>query len=58
MFQATEKPWVCTTPLYYANGPPHMGSAYPTIAADVISRYQKLQAILLLTDTIVNGYDC
>ena len=35
--------WVCTTPLYYANGPPHMGSAYPTIAADVISRYQKLQ---------------
>ena len=34
---------MCTTPLYYANGPPHMGSAYPTIAADVLARYQKLQ---------------
>eukprot|EP00291_Cryptomonas_curvata_P010197 CAMPEP_0172200396 /NCGR_PEP_ID=MMETSP1050-20130122/29300_1 /TAXON_ID=233186 /ORGANISM="Cryptomonas curvata, Strain CCAP979/52" /LENGTH=581 /DNA_ID=CAMNT_0012877685 /DNA_START=513 /DNA_END=2254 /DNA_ORIENTATION=- len=39
----TEKPFVCTTPLYYANGPPHMGSAYPTIAADVLSRYFRLK---------------
>ncbi|CAK9064828.1 unnamed protein product [Durusdinium trenchii] len=32
-----------TTPLFYANGSPHMGSAYPAIAADVMARYGKLQ---------------
>lgn len=34
---------MCTTPLYYANGPPHMGSAYPTMAADVIAQYYRLK---------------
>ncbi|KAK4528178.1 hypothetical protein GAYE_SCF53G6113 [Galdieria yellowstonensis] len=33
---------VLTTPLYYANASPHMGSAYPTIAADVLSRFYRL----------------
>lgn len=42
MKEGDQKPFVLTTPLYYANGPPHMGSAYPTMAADVIARYQKL----------------
>lgn len=28
-----------TTPIYYSNAKPHIGSAYPTIAADVIARY-------------------
>lgn len=32
-----------TTPLFYANGSPHIGSAYPAIAADVIARYGKLR---------------
>lgn len=32
-----------TTPIYYVNGDPHVGSAYTTIAADVMARYQKLQ---------------
>jgi methionyl-tRNA synthetase len=32
-----------TTPLFYANGPPHIGSAYPTIACDVMARYAGLQ---------------
>lgn len=32
-----------TTPLFYANAPPHIGSAYPTIACDVIARYARLQ---------------
>jgi leucyl-tRNA synthetase len=31
---------VLTTPLYYVNAPPHMGSAYTTIAADAIARFQ------------------
>ncbi|GJD07411.1 Methionine--tRNA ligase, chloroplastic/mitochondrial [Galdieria sulphuraria] len=33
---------VLTTPLYYANASPHMGSAYPTIAVDVLSRFYRL----------------
>lgn len=32
--------FVITTPLYYSNAQPHMGSAYPTIACDAIARYQ------------------
>lgn len=35
-------PFVLTTPLYYVNAPPHMGSAYTTIAADAIARFQVL----------------
>lgn len=30
-----------TTPLFYVNGLPHMGSAYPTIAADVLARFHR-----------------
>ncbi len=28
-----------TTPIYYANGQPHIGNAYTTVAADVLARY-------------------
>jgi methionyl-tRNA synthetase len=31
-----------TTPLYYANDVPHIGSAYPTVAADAIARWYRL----------------
>ena len=34
-----------TTPLYYVNDEPHIGHAYTTILADVISRIQKIQGI-------------
>lgn len=37
---SNEEPYVLTTPLYYVNAPPHMGSAYSTIAADAIARFQ------------------
>jgi methionyl-tRNA synthetase len=30
-----------TTPLYYANARPHVGSAYSTIVCDVIARYKR-----------------
>jgi len=30
-----------TTPIYYANGSPHLGHAYTTIAADVLARFYK-----------------
>eukprot|EP00930_Biecheleria_cincta_P100416 TRINITY_DN92056_c0_g1_i1.p1 TRINITY_DN92056_c0_g1~~TRINITY_DN92056_c0_g1_i1.p1 ORF type:complete len:666 (-),score=109.59 TRINITY_DN92056_c0_g1_i1:70-2031(-) len=32
-----------TTPLFYANGSPHIGSAYPAIASDVLARYARLR---------------
>lgn len=49
--------FVITTPLYYVNALPHMGSAYPTIAADVLSRFQRLRgkAVLLITGTDEHG---
>ena len=30
-----------TTPIYYVNDKPHIGHAYTTILADVISRYKR-----------------
>ena len=32
-----------TTPIYYINDLPHIGTAYTTIACDIISRFNKLQ---------------
>jgi methionyl-tRNA synthetase len=32
-----------TTPIYYINDVPHLGSAYTTIAADVVARYHRLR---------------
>ncbi len=46
-----------TTPLYYVNALPHVGSAYPTIAADVLSRFQRLRgkSVLFVTGTDEHG---
>lgn len=46
-----------TTPLYYVNDLPHIGSAYTTIAADVIARFQRLLGndVLLITGTDEHG---
>lgn len=46
-----------TTPIYYVNGDPHVGSAYTTIAADVMARYQKLAGknVYFLTGTDEHG---
>ena len=35
------KSFYITTPIYYVNDIPHVGHAYTTILADVLSRYQK-----------------
>ena len=35
-----------TTPIYYVNAAPHLGTAYTTVAADTVARYQRM-----------NGYD-
>jgi methionyl-tRNA synthetase len=46
-----------TTPLYYVNGLPHIGSAYPTIAADAVSRFERLRgkSVLFITGTDEHG---
>src|SRR5580693_5921739 len=31
-----------TTPIYYANSRPHVGSAYTTIVCDVVARYRRM----------------
>lgn len=51
------EPFVITTPLYYVNAPPHMGSAYTTIAADAIARFQRLRGnkVIFITGTDEHG---
>jgi len=48
-----------TTPIYYVNAVPHLGSAYTTIAADVLARYyrQKYGAenVFFMTGTDEHG---
>lgn len=46
-----------TTPLYYVNDLPHIGSAYTTMAADAIARFQRLRgkSVLLVTGTDEHG---
>uniref|UniRef100_A0A7N0TPI9 methionine--tRNA ligase n=1 Tax=Kalanchoe fedtschenkoi TaxID=63787 RepID=A0A7N0TPI9_KALFE len=50
-------PFVLTTPLYYVNAPPHMGSAYTTIAADAVARFQRLlgKKVIFITGTDEHG---
>ncbi|MBI4378701.1 MAG: methionine--tRNA ligase [Nitrospinae bacterium] len=46
-----------TTPIYYVNDIPHIGHAYTTVAADVISRYKRLcgYQVFFLTGTDEHG---
>jgi methionyl-tRNA synthetase len=46
-----------TTPIYYTNGPPHLGGAYTTIAADILARWNKLigKEVFFLTGTDEHG---
>ncbi|MDX1919387.1 MAG: methionine--tRNA ligase [Candidatus Caenarcaniphilales bacterium] len=46
-----------TTPLYYVNAEPHIGSAYTTIAADAICRYWQMAGVktLMLTGVDEHG---
>ena len=46
-----------TSPLYYVNDVPHIGSAYTTIACDCIARYKRLQGydVCFLTGTDEHG---
>lgn len=48
-----------TTPIYYVNDAPHIGSAYTTLAADIVSRYFRLKLgdknVFFLTGTDEHG---
>ena len=35
-------PFYLTTPIYYVNAVPHLGTAYTTIAADALARYRRM----------------
>lgn len=51
------KTFSITTPLYYVNDLPHIGSAYTTIAADVVARFHRLRGdeVLMITGTDEHG---
>lgn len=53
----TAKNFYLTTPLYYVNDIPHIGHAYTTTLADVLSRYHKLYGydVFLMTGTDEHG---
>ena len=38
-----EMTYSLTTPLYYVNDKPHLGSAYTTLACDALARFQRLE---------------
>lgn len=52
-----EKFFYITTPIYYVNDVPHIGSAYTTLAADILSRYVKMkgQRVFFVTGTDENA---
>jgi methionyl-tRNA synthetase len=51
------KPYYITTAIPYANGPPHIGHAYETIATDAIARFMRLDGrdVFFLTGTDEHG---
>ncbi len=52
-----KKTFYVTTPIYYVNSEPHIGSAYTTIVADMITRYKRLSGydVFFLTGTDEHG---
>ena len=52
-----KKTFAITTPLYYVNDVPHIGSAYTTMAADVRARFERLRgnSVLMITGTDEHG---
>jgi methionyl-tRNA synthetase len=51
------KKFYVTTPIYYPNDIPHIGHAYTTLAADILSRWNKLlgKEVFFLTGTDEHG---
>jgi len=53
----SSKKFYVTTPIYYVNSDPHVGSAYTTIAADIVARWHRLLGddVFFLTGTDEHG---
>jgi methionyl-tRNA synthetase len=53
----TKKTFYITTPIYYVNDAPHIGHAYTTVLADVLTRFHKLAGdrTFFLTGTDEHG---
>jgi methionyl-tRNA synthetase len=53
----TRTKYYLTTPIYYANSRPHVGSAYTTIVCDVIARHKRMSGfdVAYLTGTDEHG---
>ncbi len=49
--------YTVTTPIFYVNGPPHIGHAYTAVAADVIARFKRLDGedVYFLSGTDEHG---
>ncbi|MCY4321786.1 MAG: class I tRNA ligase family protein [Bdellovibrionaceae bacterium] len=54
------KNFYISTPLYYVNDKPHLGTAYTSIIADILNRYQKLfgYSSFFITGTDEHGQKC
>ena len=46
-----------TTPIYYVNSKPHLGTVYSTVAADIIARFKRMQGkdVFFLTGSDEHG---
>lgn len=53
----SEPSFYITTPIYYPNGEPHLGSVYTTVICDVLARFHRLQGqpTYFLTGTDEHG---
>lgn len=51
------KTYYVTTPIYYVNDKPHIGSAYATLSCDVLARFKRLDGyeVMFLTGTDEHG---
>ncbi|KLO20872.1 methionyl-tRNA synthetase [Marinitoga sp. 1197] len=51
------KKFYVTTPIYYVNAEPHIGSSYTTIVGDIIARYKRMRGfdVFYLTGTDEHG---
>jgi len=54
---AKSKPFYITTPIFYANGAPHIGHAYTALVTDAIARFERLDGreVFFLTGTDEHG---
>ena len=54
-----DKPFLVTTPIFYVNGPPHLGHCYTAVVADAVARWARLtnpnRPVLLQTGTDEHG---